>query len=76
VRISGNYETLDDIKRREEKVSKEKWVGGKNFMNVLGKQLDPHYIKNYVVKDPSQNPTLHKFREESKESWISGAFLI
>ena len=76
MRISGKYETYEEVKRREEREGKNKWISNKNFINNVGKSLNPHYIQNYVVKDPSKSPKIHKFRTDNKKQWISGAFII
>jgi len=43
-------------------------LGGEKF--DLGKP-DTNYIKNYVNLTLSEPPLNHKFREESKEKWVS-----
>ena len=43
---------------------------------MLTRVIKPSYIQNYVVRDPSDPPTLHKFRIANKDKWIAGNFFV
>ncbi len=68
----------DEFERKSRVLDKRSWVDEKDF-NVFGKTEKSSlntYIPNYVTRTPSQNPSLHKFRETEKQKWISGPFII
>ena len=52
------------------------WVNGDNFKTYFGKASTSqvNYIQNYVTRDPSEPPLLHKFRDKNKDKWIGGDF--
>jgi len=76
VRTSGPYETAEERERREFLESKKNWVDKNNFKGTFKSGSDPKFIPNYVTRDPSNPPVLHKFREENKTKWIGGNFFV
>ena len=73
MRISGEYLTEEERKRKEDIQSKELFIS-KQQKFISCYRATNHYIENYVGRDPSQNPLLHKFREETKSKFVGGAF--
>ena len=73
---SGPYVTEEEKKRKEMMESKTKWIAKKDFKSCVNKadlgKEDKRYIKNYVSRDPSEPPALHKFRETYRGKWLSG----
>jgi hypothetical protein len=45
------------------------------FYRAFGKasSLKRFEIENYVGKDPSEPPLLHRFRDVEKDKWVNGA---
>ena len=76
IRTSGQYETLDERERREFNESKKLWVSENNFNTIFKKNEGTDFIENYVSRDPSAPPNLHKFRVIAKNKWISGNFIV
>ena len=76
VRISGVYLTDEEQRRKEYMRSKEQWMNKqKNFIACSKADDEKSYIKNYVARDPSEAPVLHKFRSEDKSKFIAGPFI-
>ena len=73
---SGPYESIKEKAYKEFLENKKKWIGKKDFSTVLTRVIKPSYIQNYVVRDPSDPPTLHKFRIANKDKWIAGNFFV
>ena len=79
VRISGPYITPDEIKKQDEKKSKEKWVTKTNFKNYVGvassKKLKSLPIMMNLV--PFKNsPLNYCFREIDKSKWVGNKTFI
>ena len=57
---------------------KKQWMGDNDFRTDFGKASlnKPDYIENYVFRDPSPPPILHKFRNEDKNKQIAGPFIL
>lgn len=56
-------------------MEKVNWVDQKGFKATFGiatTNNKDNFIPNYVQRDPSEPPMLHKFREEDKKSWVGG----
>ena len=58
--------------RRDDHLSKEKWLSKNDFRTVGGQEalnVQEHgFIKNYVVRDPSNPPILHNFRQPTDKN--------
>jgi hypothetical protein len=51
----------------------KKWIVKNDFKTYFGKASTGkvNYIQNYVTRDPSEPPLLHKFRDKDKERWLA-----
>ncbi len=61
--------------RMKENENLKKRIGKDNFKSYFGNSItnnSKNFIKNYVSADPSPPPLLHKFREESKDTFLFG----
>jgi len=76
IRNASPYVSEEEMRRCEEKKSKEKWIAEKDFWTVTGNATRPNFIENYVSKDPSIPPMLHQFRNEEREKWVGPNFKI
>lgn len=76
MRSSGPYETEDERRRRELAESKKLWVAKKDFDTVFSSRISPQLMVNYITMDPSDPPSLHKFRTENKKRWLAGKFIV
>ena len=71
MRISAPYITYEELRAREAKVSKKKWIDHKGFLACVKNHPEETAIPNYVNITPSDPPNSHKFREVKKKNWIS-----
>ena len=73
---SGPFLTEEEKKRKEMMESKKKWIANKDFKRCVNKadfgKEGKRYIKNYVSRDPSDPPALHRFRETYRVKWLTG----
>ena len=77
LRSEGPYITYEMIKRQQERVSytqdsKKKWITKTGFRSAA--RSFERFIPNYVQASPSENPSLHVFRDTDRRRWLAGAF--
>ena len=75
INIGSPYKTKEDISNEEYKRAKNKWITKNGFIAAIRNSKEK-YINNYVTKDPSEPPVLHKFRSVNKSKWVSGSFKL
>eukprot|EP00743_Colponemidia_sp_Colp-15_P005762 GILK01006194.1.p1 GENE.GILK01006194.1~~GILK01006194.1.p1 ORF type:complete len:851 (+),score=173.04 GILK01006194.1:207-2759(+) len=75
IRAENIYLSPDERDRLEFVENKKRWTAEENFKSCFGKATKPQYIANYVARDPSQFPLLHRFREEDKHKWVGPHFV-
>eukprot|EP00826_Nyctotherus_ovalis_P001389 TRINITY_DN10210_c0_g1_i1.p2 TRINITY_DN10210_c0_g1~~TRINITY_DN10210_c0_g1_i1.p2 ORF type:complete len:182 (-),score=32.06 TRINITY_DN10210_c0_g1_i1:147-692(-) len=75
VNIGSPYKSQEDVYNEEYKQSKSKWITKNGFVAIVGSK-NYRDIENYVTKDPSEPPLLHKFRSVDKSKWLSGSFKL
>jgi len=51
-------------------------MSNKDFNTVFSSRLDHKLMVNYITKDPSDPPSLHKFRTQDKKKWLAGKFIM
>eukprot|EP00347_Sterkiella_histriomuscorum_P004212 403361318 len=76
IRNSSPYISEEQLRIRHDHLDKQNWtIPGKEFAAFFDKATvnNQGYIQNYVTRDPSQSPFLHKFREENKRKWQGAA---
>jgi len=67
----------EEVMRKSEFENKRHWVSEKNFKTFFGQASSLkawQQVPNYVTRDPSGPPMLHKFREEDRRKWLGAAF--
>lgn len=75
VNIGSPYKSQEDVYNEEYKQSKSKWITKNGFVAIVSSKKYKD-IENYVTKDPSEPPLLHKFRSVDKSKWLSGSFKL
>ena len=80
IRNASPYTSDLEQTRKEFQDSKKNWIADRNFHTYFGKsttsRMDKHFISNYVFRDPSPPPIMHKFRVETKEKFLAGPFIL
>ena len=77
LRNSSPYKDEEEKKILEERENKKKFISDKGFFNAVGKNsIQSNYISNYVDLTPSENPSNHKFRNVSKNKWMTNKGFI
>ena len=75
IRNASPYMSREDVYNEDYKNSKQKWLTKNGFMRHASRHCRGYkIIDNYVEKDPSDPPILHKFRAINKLKWIAGSF--
>eukprot|EP00826_Nyctotherus_ovalis_P060992 TRINITY_DN8633_c0_g1_i3.p2 TRINITY_DN8633_c0_g1~~TRINITY_DN8633_c0_g1_i3.p2 ORF type:complete len:150 (+),score=26.44 TRINITY_DN8633_c0_g1_i3:1384-1833(+) len=75
INVGTPYKSQLEFANEDYRRSKKKWLTKSGFLACGGKKLYK-VIENYVVKDPSEPPVLHRFRRTSKGKWIAGSFKL
>ena len=73
---SSPYESLTTKTHRKDLENKSHWISEKDFNNKYNPKPATEFIETYVVRDPSQPPALHKFRNIDKKRWIGNDFFV
>lgn len=64
--------TFEEMKKKEEKENKKKWISKQGFANSVNRSLSKSLlIPNYVNLTPSESPLNHHFRDIKKSKWIN-----
>jgi hypothetical protein len=72
VRVSGDYLTEEEIKRKEEIIKKKMWVNSKGFISTV---ISNPAASILVMTEPSNaGVSHHQFRSEDKSKWAFGHF--
>jgi hypothetical protein len=65
--------TYEELRMKEEKENRKKWISKNGFHNSVNKySCKQNFIKNYVNLTPSDPPSDYNFRQNLKNKWISG----
>ena len=71
IRSSSPYLSLDDYRRVEMKLNRQKWLTKRGFISSVSNSNDgARDIKNYVHETPSESPLLHRFRSINRQKWM------
>ena len=72
LRNSGPYITYEEMRRKQEREDRKKWVDPFGFISSVNKySKEDHFIPNYVSLSPSNPPINYSFRDIKKIKWIS-----
>ena len=71
IRASTPYDTEENIRSKEFRESKTKWVSKREFKRFFGNSKSNSF--NPIVMNHSQyvSPNSHTFRKNEKEKWIN-----
>lgn len=71
IRCSSQFQTEENLRSKEIKESKKRWVSNTEFKRFFGKVKSKSLISNLTSQSPYLSPSSHQFRDKNKEKWIN-----